>query len=400
MQKKRKITLNQCYLSFVLLPYLKPYNVTLIPVLDIIFKMWKVAATLTIIFAFFYSKEKIQKQSMCLIGFLITWTVSLIINKAPIVDFGNNILSIIGMLLLFETKINNKKFKVDIVQILYAISCVYMVLNLITVVIKRPFLSGGMELGDNANFLGGDNYSAFILIVMCGILFLHDIQCYETIKIKTWFIALVGWVCLAIPFALTGMIAYALLLLVVFLDVNKTMRAAIRKFFSWKTAIVFCLFFVLAISYFHLDILVASLLGGLEKSGFNGRNMIWPMAISAFMKKPILGYGGIDAELASTWFIAGANHTHNFLLEFPFSTGIIGTAFFVTYMGYLLRKTKIKNNKVERMLLMVLAAYIICGTFDFYIGLIWFYLLLDLIWLFKDNSRKIKKEAVVNKKRE
>ena len=175
------------------------------------------------------------------------------------------------------------------------------------------------------------------------------------------------------------------------------MRAVIRKFFSWKTAIAFCLIFVLAISYFHLDRLVASLLGSLDKSGFNGRNMIWPMAISAFMKKPILGYGGIDTELASTWIIAGANHAHNFLIEFPFSTGIIGTAFFITYMRFLLRKTNIKNNKAERLLLTVLATYIICSTFDFYIGLIWFYLLLDLIWLFKDTPRKMKKEAVENK---
>ena len=383
---KFKINKRLCYLIFILLPYLKPYNVTLIPALDNVFKLWKIIATLAILSEFFYYRKKIHRQSAYLLAFLLTWLISLAINKAPIIDFGNNILSIIGVLLLFETKITNPYFKKDIVNMLYKVSCIYIVLNWITVLMGKPFLSAGMELSDNANFLGGDNYSAFILIVMGGLLFLHDYQEYTKIRLKTWIFAVIGMSCLWISLSLTGLIAYTLLLLIMLFSNSTIIRTFIRKMFNWKSAMVLCVFFVLSISYFHLDKIVLNLLTSVDKVGFNGRNMIWPLAITAIMKKPVLGYGGVDASLASSWILGGTNHTHNILLEFPFSTGIVGTVFFILYWTTLLKNINIKENIREKLLLIVLAVYIICSIFDFYIGLIWFYLLLDMIWLFKEDD--------------
>ena len=107
------------------------------------------------------------------------------------------------------------------------------------------------------------------------------------------------------------------------------------------------------------------------------------MTITAIMKKPILGYGGLTEEQAGTWLIAGANHAHNFILQYPFSVGVIGTFFIILYFVKILKGSMQLSNQSCRVLLMCLSAFMICSFFDFYIGLIYFYLLLEMIWIHK-----------------
>jgi len=164
MKTKVKINKEKLFLYFILLPYLKPYNITLIPALDYTFKVWKVLATAILLIKFFCGKKKIHKPTFWLFGFLIIWVLSLIINKGPISDYINNIMSIAGVTMLFEYYFGNDNFKNNIIETLYSISVWFIILNLYTVVLHHPFYAGGMKLYDNANFLGGDNYSAFILI--------------------------------------------------------------------------------------------------------------------------------------------------------------------------------------------------------------------------------------------
>lgn len=374
-----RISYRKCFLYMILLPYLKPYNVTLIPWLDNIYKAWKIVATLLIIFEFLRKKTRLHRSSVYLFAFLMTWMISLLINHAPIIDFGNNILSILGIMLLFEENYNNKFFKANLTKVLYSVAYIYILLNLITVMMGMPFFSAGIKLDDNANFLGGDNYSAFILITLCGFMFFNDLLYYKNIRTKTWVVAFIGLACLSITFAFTGMLAYAIFLI----SVLFYRYSLWEKLLRWRNVVAFCACLVIAIAYLHLDQLGGSFLKSIGKTGFNGRNMIWPRVITAIIKKPLLGYGGVDTELAATWFIAGANHAHNFLLEYPFSTGVIGTIFFVAYFTNCLKKTLCKDNRDIRVLLLTLGAYIICSTFDFYIGLIYFYLLMEMIWLYK-----------------
>ena len=53
---------------------------------------------------------------------------------------------------------------------------------MITAILGYPFGAEGMNLRDNANFLGGDNYSAFILIVLCGIILFYDVTYKKSIR--------------------------------------------------------------------------------------------------------------------------------------------------------------------------------------------------------------------------
>lgn len=379
LKLKMKVNWQLVYLFFMLMPYLKPYNITLIPSVDAIFKVWKIVATFFIIFRFFKKRHILHVESVYLFIFCAVWGVSLIINEGPIVEYGNNILSILGMVLLFEVGYKNSIFKKNITCLIYNIGAVYQVLNLITVIQGYPFGAYGIRLNDNANFLGGDNYSAFILIALAGIMFFYD-DCYVgKIRRRTWCFSLLGLASLVIPFAFTGIVSYTLLLLMVVFH----KYPIVKKFFKWKYIFAVCLIVILAVSYFHLDEFLVKMLNSMNKAGFNGRSLIWPMTITAIMKKPILGYGGLTEEQAGTWLIAGANHAHNFILQYPFSVGVIGTFFIILYFVKILKGSMQLSNQSCRVLLMCLSAFMICSFFDFYIGLIYFYLLLEMIWIHK-----------------
>lgn len=377
---KLKLNKDVILLYFVFLSYLKPYNVTLVPTLDKIFKLWKIVATIIILAKFVVDKKKIHRSSIFLMLFLVVWTVSLVLNRAPIGEFINNIMSIIGVRLLFECYYDNQKFKENIAKVLYDLSFWFIVLNLVTVVLGHPFFAGGMKLDDNANFLGGDNYGAFILITFCGFMFFHDMRIYKKIRPKTLICSFASIGSLMITFSFMGILAHMFLYLALLIQ-SRQMR---RWIFRWQNAVVLSIVIVFSIAYLHVDQWLVHLLAGMGKSGFNGRNYIWPLAIQCIIKKPILGYGGVSEELAKTWILAGANHTHSIMLEYPFSVGVIGTCLFGIYFVTVLRKTKgMFADSAGRILLFTLTAYIVCGIMDFYIGLINLYLLLDMIDIFK-----------------
>lgn len=256
-----------------------------------------------------------------------------------------------------------------------------MVLNLITALLGRPFFSSGMVLNDNANFLGGDNYSAFILIVYAGLMFYYDENYMKTIRVQTWLFNMLGLLSLIVSFSLTGMISYGLLLLAILYRY----KTIIKSLLNSRNILFLGFIIVILISYFHIDKIISSFLYSIEKTGFNGRNFIWPLSIKAIAKKPLLGYGGLTQIQQETWVIAGANHTHNILLQFPFSVGLVGTGFFLMYIKCIFSGLNAKRNKKIAILLYTISAFLLCSIFDFYIGLVYMYLLLDIIWISKYN---------------
>ena len=251
MMIKLKIEKNIIYIYMVLLAYLKPYNITLIPAVDNIFKIVKIIITLIIIFQFIYNKMIIHKNNIYILCFAFVWALSVFINKAPTAFF-NNILSIIGITLFFESNYHSDSFKIVLSKALYNISACFIILNFITVILGYPFFAADMNLGDNANFLGGDNYSAFILITFAGFMFFYDVYSNEKISLKTKIITVLPLLGLLITFSLTGMIAYAILLFAIYIK-NSSIKYTV---FNINIAILFCLIFLIFLclpyKYFHL----------------------------------------------------------------------------------------------------------------------------------------------------
>ena len=381
---QKKINLREIKIFLIIIPYLKPYNITLISSIDNVFKIWKIISTIIIVLIFLArKKKKIDTRNINLFIFCIVWTLSLLINKAPFVDYFNNILSIVGITLYISNENYKETFKENFSHVLYKISAMYMIFNFVSAIIGTPFFAREMELADNANFLGGDNYSAFILIVLCGLMFFYDIHYNNRFRFKTWMYALAGLMSLIIPFSFSGMISYILLLFLICLKNNPF----IRKIVSWKTIVVFCVIAVVSIGYLNLDRALDGILTELDKSGFNGRNFVWECAVRAIAKQPLIGYGGVSDELASTWILAGMNHTHNFVLQYFFSVGVIGSMFFILYFVKTMRDICKKADSSLNVLYYTIICFLLCAIFDFYIGLIYFYLLLEVARLFKKSER-------------
>lgn len=381
-----KLHITQIEMFMVLLPYLKPYNVTLIPTLDLIFKIWKVIATLYIILRAVSRSKSISRECLPILAFALTWIVSIFANANAPTDLISNVLSIIGITLYFEMNKSKILFKKYITAFLYAISAVYMLLNFISVLIGHPFFYQGSKLDDNANFLGGDNYSAFIIIASIGFMILYDVYLFRKVRVKTIIMSIVGTAGLLVTFSLAG----ALSCIIFYVSFFGLKSKRLNKLFDYRNAIIICILSLIIVSLSIGLPFIGEWLNNVGKSGFNGRGWIWPYSMIAITKKPILGYGGVDSELASTWFIAGANHTHNLLLEYPFSTGCIGAILFWSYFHLCAKKAKKANNIECKALLLSVNAYFMCSIFDFYIGLIYIYILLELMRVFSsENSARL-----------
>lgn len=368
---------------FLILPFLKPFNIILIPNVNNIFNIWKILSTCTIIFLYFLNlakrQFKIQKTFLWGYLFLVTWYISLIINSSNDSDIVNNILSIFSFLLLSEVFSYDTAFIENLFKILYMVSNIYIICNFITVLFNKPLFNAVIPVTATYDryFLGGDNYSAFILIPLCTFIFFYNLFKFGRIKVLAWIIALIGDLCLIIPLSYTGFFAYSVFLIAILaINFPKTI-----KIFNYKNMLLLNLFILITVSIGETNYSVNQWLSSIGKEGLNGRNLIWPEALHAIYMKPLMGYGGLKE---SQYFLLNhIDHTHNIILQYFFSTGLIGTLFFSKFFSCIISESKkIYNDKSLRILLMGLAATILCSTFDFYIGLIWFYIHIICIKLY------------------
>ena len=379
--KKAKILI---YL--VLLSYLKPANVTLIVGLDTIYKIMKVASTILLLVTISKYPIRISRTLFLGLMFLIVWEVSIILNTGSVVAYAQEILSIIGVLLLCDLL---KKFSGGVrllLDALYNISQSYIFLNFVTVLLDRP-LFARPEVCYIKYFLGSDNYSAFILIVLCGFLFASDLYRVNKIRLYSWIIAFMGLLSLIIPFAVTGMISYGLFLcFVALIDYPQ-----LRKLFSIRNVVIISTAFLFAVVIFNIQDYLGGFLAVIGKVGLNSREIIWPFTVTAFMQRPWIGYGTLTQAQIDSFILYGANHAHNIILEFLLDTGIVGTMI-ISYMGYNIIKNTMKIKKKHICCFRIcLAAYIVCSVFDFYIGLIYFWLLLAVMDFCKTAIERNKK---------
>ena len=364
---------------FVMLPYLKPYNVTLIPMLDMVYQIWKVIATFILLMAFILKRKKLSIFSQWAFAFCGVWTLSMLLNAGTLGENNQVVLSIIGMCLFFDYFRNDLKFKQTVLSCLSNIAKVYILLNTITVIIQKPLFSEP-EVVYLRYFLGGDNFWAFILIPLCGIMFANDLFCKNKFSMSTCIFSLLGFFNLAYQKSYAGMISYGIYLFMVLL-MN---CSGIKKLFSIKNSIIISLISIVSISFFNIQELIKPILNNMDKIGFNSREFIWPKAIKAFQNRWMLGYGQLTEEQINSYILYGADHTHNILLEYPFSVGIIGSIIIIGWFNYIFKMNKtIYNKKYIRVLVLCFSAFVLCGIFDFYIGLIYFYVLLCVIDLCK-----------------
>lgn len=371
----------------ILVTYLKPFNVSLIPKLNTLYSIAKIVATIALLIYIFKNKMTFSKSSKWCLAFLMLWTLSITFNN----NIKSNIqalMSIFGILLLFNVMRNKNDGVRVILKCLNYISEVYIILQLYTIIVNHPIFADAMISFDKY-FLGSDNYSAFILIPLSGFILTNSYMTNKKIDIKSYIFVVLGFLCLFIPKAWTGMFAYGVFML---LAVSMKMLN-LEKIVTARNAFIIMIIFLILVVGFNIQNYFMGVLGVIGKVGFSAREIIWPKAIVATMQRPICGYGILTENQISSYMLYGATHAHNIILEFILDTGIVGS--FLAAMWFKeaisVKKYILKNKEVLLCLQYCIVAYLLCSIMDFYIELIYFWI---LIFLFDSLKLEFKDEDI------
>ena len=375
---KNKLIINKIrlFLYFLIIPYLKPYNVTLNDTMDTFFKIWKVVSTICLIIIFILKKNKISKRMLYGTIFVITWGISLYCNENILSNRLQELLSIVGLIMLTDIIVLSKKESVEFFKVMYNISVIYIILHLITIILKRPLFGTPLNEYD-IYFLGGDNYSAFILLPLCSFLYAHDLIRYKKINIHTIVFSLCGWFCLIYTLSIAGMVAYGIFILLILIRNDSD----IYKFISVKKIVVIIVAFLIGVVFFDIHEILRGLLSALGKNGLSSREIIWEKAFDLFFNNFFIGIGSLTQQQIKNYVLYGTDHAHNVVLELLIDTGIIGTTFLTLWIKENLPRKSKKISKGTSCLIKCFIAYLCCSLFDFYIGLIYFYLLIAMIFI-------------------
>ena len=354
----------------IFLPYLKPHNITLIPQLDVLFKVWKILATVWLLIKLFQEK-KLSIKFFLIIPFCFIWLFSMIINQSLSIIIINCLMTIIGLNIYYYLyKDDQNTFNVFVGNLSW-IARIYLVCQIVTMLlIDGPLFGTVVENGYDRYFLGGDNLSAFIMLVLTTIIFYSDYSKYNKISGFSWLLYALEYCCLIKYFVGAGIISFSFFFIAMLLKNNKTFV----KWFTPSKVLLMGVVFICLVAFGNLSSLLNSLLQAANKGDFNGRTQIWAGAITAILKKPLLGYGSIEKESFIRQILYHANHSHNIVLEYLFEVGAVGVLSFCFYI-----KRSIYKRKQDIILILGLSAYLINSFFDFYITSIYFYLLILLI---------------------
>lgn len=381
-----KLNVRKFMLCFILLPFLKPFYITLIQNLDYVFKFWKVCSIIAI--AAMWLKRipsvRISIDKLLLLCFIMFYAVAEIRNGVSISNSINEMTSIVFLVMFLDIYKNDTKFIHEILKCVSVVTKIYIVMNLFTIIYRNPILGADFTKTEYTPFfLGPDNYSAFILIPLCGIMFAYDKLHFKSIRKNTWFFALLGCLSYWITLSATAMVSYTILLIIIWLSEHRINRKDIKKIFSIKKIAILCLVtvpIVIGIAKFNLIQNMIVYLFGTEKTAFNSRDIIWSKAVGLILKRPLGGYGVLTEQQINAYWLYGVEHPHNFFLGVLFATGVFGAMCYFGWMFFSVRnKAKEGFESIKFILYLTLAAVLFCGIFDYYLMNIYIYLLVLLM---------------------
>ena len=181
---KRKILF-----ALLLVPIFKPSGLEYYPVLNTFFLIWKMISLITMLFLLIFdstNKKFSIKVNWGFIGLCTFWTIYILNNirnqNADTEILNNAVFSL--MLFVFISKQAQKKQLGNIINTLSGLFKLWFWIQIISILLTRINIHlFGTLVGDYLYFLGTDNYSAFMLIPMIGIIMFNDTVNFKTQKL-------------------------------------------------------------------------------------------------------------------------------------------------------------------------------------------------------------------------
>lgn len=364
----------------ILIPIIKPVGLAYNSSINTLLRYWKLFSIFLMcgfIVKDFYKlkrltsrKYSIRKGIIGLLCFELIYLINSIMRSAEFLDLLNNSLTCLLLLVLVYlgsmSKRKNTLFSsIDFVFTIYIIcQIISMALERINIVLFR------VEDGGATYFFGPDNYSAFTIIPMIGVLMF--IGSSELKKVRFGKKNLCLLTLLALCYIWTGSVTAALSLIILLtVSLLAENKKGIIKFFSAKWLLLFFALALILILSANIQNYFSGLLRlvGKGERGFslNSRTYIWGATIRLIKESPIIGIGNLTKSEVSNYILYGTEHAHNIILELLLRTGIIG---FISYLYYLLfpaikyRRLFFKSKNI--ILLLTIFVYLVLSFMDFY----------------------------------
>lgn len=378
---KLKLNTNVLLNIIIIAPLIKPVGLTYNnPAINTVLQYWKLLSILlmTLVLlthlrqlAGLFSGKSIYKTGI--VGLLIFESIYLfntISRGVEFLDLLNNCLTCI-LLLIYIPIAGKYRRKESFNKSLDFVFTLYLICQIVSMVLERlNIIWLKAEDGTRIYFFGPDNYSAFMIIPMLGVLLYLGCKGSEKIRFRKKDLILLG--SLTVCYTWTGSVtaACALIILVgasMFIASNTKMA----RIFSIKGLLLLfglALFLILTVNIQNYFLSIFQLVGKGD-SGFslNSRTYIWAQALQLIQRNPLLGIGNLSESEIAGYVLYGASHTHNIILELLLRTGIIGTSSYLYFLIYpLIKYTRYYLCSKNAILLIAVYVYLVLSFMDFY----------------------------------
>lgn len=387
-----KINPKVLLILLVLVPIFKPASFETFHALNVVIRGLKV---LSLLIMLLYAVVNINKNSItvCLLRPVFLLGVFWIIYVFNSIRFHsvteslitNAVISVLMLInVYFIVKKNDIVYLIQAIDFLFSIWVLMQIVSLLIISDSRIYF--GMTGRGYNYFLGLDNYSAFAVLPMIGILMYFDMIVYDKIRVKEKVLACLALLSHVYVKSATAMLALAIFIILLIIGFE---WKQICKHITVRKIVVFLVVLWLLIYFFDIQSVFVSFLtsGFIGKESnyhaitLNSRTIIWQYAINLIRLKPILGYGTLPEQRILDYALYGVDHCHNIFLEILFRTGIIGSVCYFIYLFYPFQASRKRlNKKGYRILFITMISLMIISFMDYYPQLSYVYLLYSLAY--------------------
>lgn len=348
---QNKIKLNDIKILFFFIPCVVPAMLLKGGITKLLFNGWRVVAFLMIICCLFTVRHKISKILIYSSIFSAVIILSTYLNNGVLKSSISIAMMMFTIIALSEIQI--QKDPARYFHIIGGVSWIILLFDTMQI-----FTGIGLDRSDNSTWLGGDNFAIFTVFPMLGIIVLNDAFNYGRIRNITIIFCILAALAKLKTFAVTSILAFAFLAICLFWG----RRVDISERIKWiLISIAIILLICLCADFSNIYMKFAALFGK-EPHIEHSRIAIWKLSIKAILNEPIIGHGVLESYEESI-AIAGeywptCSHTHNYILELLFRSGIIGTT---AYILMLKNCFKAIVQKLDNGIMLLLKAFLMAN---------------------------------------
>ena len=395
-----KISKYHILFALLIVPFFKPVGIAYYPLINKIFQMWKlVSLCCSVIVIAYVSKLNISRSKsyvglLGLIIFEIIYVINTVVASNPVGDILNNsVTNVVLLWLVYVLSCSQYKLHfLKAVNIVFSIDIWLHIFSVVLAAIGHPVFE--VIEGGNTYLFGRDNYSAFTLLPMLGVVLYTDVilygVCYRQ-RLNAYILCFALTFCFFYTNSATAMLAFFVeTCLVIFTSIRKELM----KFLTTKRIIILIGLFLIGIVVFHVQEHFAYFLSVAFNKGekgitLNSRTIIWDMALDLIMQRPVFGWGALSQKQISNYVLYGVGHAHNIIFEILLRSGFVGLISYVWFLIWPYRDKFAILRSRANILLATLASYLFLTIMDFYPLLQAQYCMMGLIYCWKNFEQDI-----------